>query len=58
MKITFPIALAVLVFFALAPVAAVAQGGCVDSPENPNVVLALVGGASAAVSILRTRFKR
>jgi XrtJ-associated TM-motif-TM protein len=34
-----------------------AQTGCGDSPENPTVVLALVGGAGAAFSTLRTRMK-
>ena len=34
-----------------------AQTGCGDSPENPTVVLALVGGAGACFSTLRTRLK-
>jgi XrtJ-associated TM-motif-TM protein len=34
-----------------------AQGGCTDSPENPTVVLALVGGVGALFSTLRTRAK-
>jgi XrtJ-associated TM-motif-TM protein len=34
-----------------------AQTGCGDSPENPTVVLALVGGAGAAFSTLRNRLK-
>lgn len=34
-----------------------AQTGCDDSPENPTVVLALVGGAGALFSTLRTRLK-
>jgi XrtJ-associated TM-motif-TM protein len=34
-----------------------AQTGCGDSPENPTVVLALVGGAGAAFSTLRTRLR-
>ena len=34
-----------------------AQTGCTDSPENPTVVLALVGGAGALFSALRTRMK-
>jgi XrtJ-associated TM-motif-TM protein len=32
-----------------------AQTGCVDSPENPTVILALVGGAGALISRLRAR---
>jgi XrtJ-associated TM-motif-TM protein len=34
-----------------------AQTGCGDSPENPTVVLALVGGAGAFFSTIRTRLK-
>ncbi len=34
-----------------------AQGGCTDSPENPTVVLALVGSAGALFSTLRARTK-
>jgi XrtJ-associated TM-motif-TM protein len=34
-----------------------AQTGCGDSPENPTVVLALVGGAGALFSTVRTRLK-
>ena len=33
------------------------QTGCTDSPENPTVVLALVGGAGALFSALRARVK-
>ena len=32
-----------------------AQTGCTDSPENPTVVLALVGGAGALFSAVRAR---
>jgi XrtJ-associated TM-motif-TM protein len=32
-----------------------AQGGCVNSPENPTAILALVGAAGAAVVRLRRR---
>ncbi len=31
------------------------QTGCTDSPENPTVVLALVGGAGALYSAVRAR---
>ena len=34
-----------------------AQTGCTDSPENPTVVLALVGGAGALFSAVRSRVK-
>jgi XrtJ-associated TM-motif-TM protein len=33
------------------------QSGCTDSPENPTVVLALVGGAGAVFSAVRARLK-
>jgi XrtJ-associated TM-motif-TM protein len=45
---------AVLVLMA-APL--VAQTGCTDSPENPTVVLALVGGAGALFSAVRDRIR-
>ena len=34
------------------------QTGCTDSPENPTVVLALVGGAGAMFSAVRARMRR
>jgi XrtJ-associated TM-motif-TM protein len=34
-----------------------AQTGCTDSPENPTVVLALVGSAGALFSSVRARIK-
>jgi XrtJ-associated TM-motif-TM protein len=34
-----------------------AQGGCVNSPENPTVVLALVGSAGAFVASARNRIR-
>jgi XrtJ-associated TM-motif-TM protein len=33
------------------------QTGCTDSPENPTVVLALVGSAGALFSAVRSRLK-
>jgi XrtJ-associated TM-motif-TM protein len=45
--------MAVLAF----PVLAHAQSGCTDSPENPTVVLALVGGAGAFFTNVRRRLK-
>jgi XrtJ-associated TM-motif-TM protein len=35
-----------------------AQTGCSDSPENPTVVLALVGSAGALFSAVRARARR
>ncbi|MDE1163297.1 MAG: PExPT-CTERM protein [Acidobacteriaceae bacterium] len=37
---------------------AFAQGGCVNSPENPTAILMLVGSAGAAFAALRGRFRR
>lgn len=34
-----------------------AQNGCDDSPENPTVVLALVGSAGALFSTIRARMR-
>ena len=50
---------ALATFFALALAAALplrAQTGCTDSPEDPTIVLALVGGMGAlAAGIWRSR---
>jgi XrtJ-associated TM-motif-TM protein len=35
-----------------------AQGGCVDSPENPTAILAVVGSAGAFLVAARSRFRR
>jgi len=35
-----------------------AQTGCEDSPEDPTIVLALVGGAGASVASLRASRSR
>jgi XrtJ-associated TM-motif-TM protein len=34
-----------------------AQTGCTDSPENPTVVLALVGSVGALLSLARARLR-
>jgi len=34
-----------------------AQGGCVDSPENPTAVLAIVGSAGALLASARNRIR-
>jgi XrtJ-associated TM-motif-TM protein len=44
-----------VMFVATLPV--YAQGGCIDSPENPTLVLALVGSAGALLASARARFK-
>ncbi|MFI4978724.1 MAG: PExPT-CTERM protein [Nevskiales bacterium] len=36
---------------------ALAFGGCVDSPENPSVVLGLLGGGAACLPWLRARLR-
>jgi XrtJ-associated TM-motif-TM protein len=43
--------------FLLAAMPLYAQTGCTDSPENPTVVLALVGGAGAMFSAVRAKIK-
>ncbi len=49
-------------FFALLTVLvaspALAQNGCVDSPENPTAILALIGSAGGVVVALRNRLRR
>jgi XrtJ-associated TM-motif-TM protein len=40
------------------PTLALCQGGCVNSPENPTLILALVGGAAAACSALHSKLRR
>jgi XrtJ-associated TM-motif-TM protein len=54
-KPTFSLGLLALFLAAALPLHA--QSGCTDSPENPTVVLALVGSAGALLSMARTRFK-
>jgi XrtJ-associated TM-motif-TM protein len=34
-----------------------AQGGCVNSPENPTAILAVVGSAGALLFSARARFR-
>ena len=56
MKNQFAFLAAVAMMFAFTA-AANAQTGCTDSPENPTVVLALVGSAGAFVASARARFQ-
>jgi len=45
-----------LIVLALAVTVAHAQGGCVDSPENPTAVLGIVGALSGwAIQRIRAR---
>jgi len=46
----------VFVFALATPV--YAQGGCIDSPENPTALLAIVGSAGALIASARSRFRR
>jgi XrtJ-associated TM-motif-TM protein len=50
-----PVALLALAF-ALPARAQEGDSGCVDSPENPTAILALVGMAAAGINQLRIRF--
>ena len=54
-KSTLLVLCSAVLLVAAAPV--YAQGGCLNSPENPTVVLALVGSAGAFVASARARFK-
>lgn len=45
-----------VVFLSVA-IPAHAQTGCTDSPENPTIILALVGSAAGFISTLRSRVK-
>ena len=45
-----------LVFLAALPLRA--QSGCVDSPEDPTIFLALFGGAGALIAGLRATRQR
>ena len=56
MKNLFYLLAAAALFFVAVPV--FAQTGCVNSPENPTAILALVGSAGGAVVALRARFGR
>jgi XrtJ-associated TM-motif-TM protein len=53
--------LVVLVAFAAASPALAQHGGvdnCVNSPENPTAILALIGSAGGAFVALRNRLRR
>ncbi|HEY5331204.1 MAG TPA: PExPT-CTERM protein [Acidobacteriaceae bacterium] len=45
--------------FVLAAAAPIyAQNGCIDSPENPTALLAVLGTAGALIASARSRFRR
>jgi XrtJ-associated TM-motif-TM protein len=56
MKNLFYVVSAVLLLSIAGPLHA--QSGCVNSPENPTAILALVGSAGAAFAGLRARLRR
>jgi XrtJ-associated TM-motif-TM protein len=45
-----------IALFAASPV--IAQDGCINSPENPTAILAVVGSAGALIAAARNRFRR
>ncbi len=47
--------LAIAGLMILAGVPALAQNGCIDSPENPTALLALAGSAGGVLMALRSR---
>ena len=55
MKTIASVTAVVVLFVAPALVLAQGVGGCVDSPENPTAILALVGGLSGVFTFLRRR---
>jgi XrtJ-associated TM-motif-TM protein len=55
MKLTVLVVLALVVLVATP---AFAQSGCVNSPENPTAILALVGSASGVLVAVRSRLRR
>jgi XrtJ-associated TM-motif-TM protein len=56
-KLVYMLPVALLILSATTPVFA-QDGGCVDSPENPTAILALVGMAAAGINQLRLHFGR
>ena len=55
-----------ILFYAIAGLIAVlswtsiasAFGGCVDSPENPSIILAALGAAGVALPFIYTRWRK
>jgi XrtJ-associated TM-motif-TM protein len=50
--------LVLVLLMAAAATPALAQNGCVDSPENPTAILALAGSAGAIMVAIRQRLRR
>ena len=53
-----PYAVSGLVVVVLSTSTASAFGGCVDSPENPSIILAALGGAGAALPFVYIRRRK
>jgi XrtJ-associated TM-motif-TM protein len=51
-------AVAVLACLVVLSAPAFAQGGCVNSPENPTAILAIAGSAGAFFAAMRGRLRR
>jgi XrtJ-associated TM-motif-TM protein len=56
-KLVYIVPLALLLFAATMPLHAGGKVVCVNSPENPTAVLALIGVAGACITQLRARFR-
>lgn len=56
-KSLLSIVVAASAIIALSNSPALAFHGCVQSPENPSVILGLLGGAAAMLPLLRGRLK-
>jgi XrtJ-associated TM-motif-TM protein len=56
MKKLYLLAAFIVVLAAATPL--YAQTGCLDSPENPTALLAIVGSAGAFLAAARRRFRR
>jgi XrtJ-associated TM-motif-TM protein len=58
-KLVYMLPVALLIMAATLPAhAQLGDQGCVDSPENPTAILALLGMAAAGINQLRIRFGR
>lgn len=57
LKKMFPLFLIAASFYALTTKSAFAQSGCVDSPEDPTAVMALLGGAAALAPLVWSRLR-
>jgi XrtJ-associated TM-motif-TM protein len=56
-RLGYIVPVALLLFGATTALVAQETGGCVDSPENPTAVLALIGAAGFGISQLWSRYR-